>query len=219
MREDQEILIMKYLDREASDQEKKEAEIQLDQNVEAKKLLESLKRVSIQLENKYQSPAVFSAEKRLKDILITQERNILSSVWSLFSLNNLAVASFSVLMTVMIARPFLETGVIFFEEGVYEKTILVSTTEPQIRTRGLSMNYEPEKLVEADYNELVQQLILSNKQRAIFEYNGVVFDAKIEEAYLRNNKKFYYGHLNDLSGKKKNFFAVEGDEMDIFFTN
>ena len=219
MREDQEILIMKYLDGEVSEQEKKEAEILLDQNVEAKKLLESLKRVSIQLENKYQSPAVFSAEKRLKDFLITQERNILSSVWSLFSLNNLVVASFSVLMTVMIARPFLETGVIFFEEGVYEKTILVSTTEPQIRTRGLSMNYEPEKLVEADYNELVQQLILSNKQRAIFEYNGVVFDAKIEEAYLRNNKKFYYGYLNDLSGKKKNFFAVEGDEMDIFFTN
>ena len=67
MKEELEIKVMRYLDGELSDHERKEFEIFIKENKEAKDLLDNLNEVNVQLKNEHRSSEVISAEERLSE--------------------------------------------------------------------------------------------------------------------------------------------------------
>jgi len=209
MRLEEELSILEYLDGELSENKIQEIESLIETDNEARKFLEKMKAINIQLENEFNSSSLLAAEERIKDSLVRE----VSSEWKLFginfgsilSLNNATVAALSVCLTLLIIPSLMQNSISLNDVDIYEKEIVI------VKTRGEA---DPISL----RPELIKELIESNMKKAIFTTReGLTIEITIEDAFKRRGKEYFYGFLIDINGNQKNFNVVVGKETKVFY--
>ena len=210
MKLEEELSILEYLDGELSENKIQEIESLIETDDEARKFLEKMKAINIQLENEFNSPSLLAAEERIKDSLVRE----VSSEWPLFginfgsilSLNNATVAALSVCLTLLIVPNLMQNSISLDDVDIYEKEIVI------VKTRGEADS------ISLRSDMLIKELIESNKKKAIFTTReGLTLEITIEDAFKRRGKEYFYGFLIDINGNQKNFNVVVGKETKVLY--
>ena len=221
MKEEDQIKILSYLDGEASEKEESEVETMLSSDPEARDFLNAMKIQKNRLESTFNAPEILAAEERLERKLSehnTEESAlpffplITNKISSLLTLNNAAVAALSVCLTV-VALPYLSQSSITLDDSIsFQQKIDINkfrdATMPSLNSPSI------------DLEKLVLDFIKSAKVRGVINSNvGLEIEMKLEEAFLRKDKEYYFGQIQDNQGNRKKFYAILGETNEVIFSD
>lgn len=223
MNEEDQILILDYIDGELDELGQTKAMELLAMDSELKAFYEQSKVTVNQLQAELNSPKALAMEEELKDFVLShgKERFSIASAFgfknfpfknlgSVLSLNNALVASFSFAFALMVAPSLIQQNINLNSSTLYEGEIV------SFSTRGSA---EDESLISEGFftdGYIIELISSESKSGKFVSSKGLIVTISIHDSFKRRDKSYYYGVLSDNKGNEKQFVATRFSDSESY---